>query len=356
MRWLPLVALLAAHGLAVAQEHERYPDITEGDDHVVILAYHHVALDTPASTSINPGLFTEQMDLLEEKDYKVLSLEEVLWRLGKGKPFPGNSVALTFDDAYVSVYENAWPILQKRGWPFTVFVSTDYIDRRFGNYMNWDQLRELSAAGVLIANHSVAHASALVRRESEASQDWLDVLQKDAVSAAERIRAETGVAPRVYAWPYGEYNDAAEQVIADLGWYAVGQQSGPAGFNSSLTAIPRFPVSPGFARLDVFEERLNTEPLPLRIRTAPDRLLKSSEPPTVVFYMNDKRFDIDRVNCFSNSGEKLNLQQRGDHSFAVTSADPLPAGRSKYTCTAPHNSKPGVFGWYSHLWVVGALP
>lgn len=354
MRWLTFAAMLAVHCLALGQENARYPDVTAGDDHVVILAYHHVAVDTPASTSISPGLFTEHMDLLEAKEYTVLSLEEVLWRLDKGKPFPGNSVALTFDDAYVSVYENAWPILQKRGWPFSVFVSTDYIDRGFGNYMNWDQLRELSAAGALIANHSVAHASALARGESESLRDQLDALQKDAASAAERIRAETGVAPRVYAWPYGEYNDAVEQVIADLGWYAVGQQSGPAGFDSSLTAIPRFPVSPGFARLDVFEERLNTEPLPLRIRTAPDRLLRNGEPPTVVFYLDDERFNIDRVNCFSNSGEELKLQHRGDHSFAVTSADPLPAGRSKYTCTAPHNSKPGVFGWYSHLWVVGA--
>lgn len=346
--------LLLAVAPALAQNDLSFPEIDAGDDHVVILAYHHVADDTPASTTVNPGLFEQQMDFLQERGYSVLSLDEVLWRLGKGKPFPPNSVALTFDDAYVSVYDNAWPVLRKRGWPFTVFVSTDYIDREFGNYMSWEQLRELSGAGVLVGNHSVAHTSALARESFESKADWLAWLEQDMRTAAERIRAETGVAPRVLAWPYGEYNDTVEQVVADLGWYAVGQQSGAAGHDASLTAVPRFPVSPGFAKIDVFEERLNTEPLPLRIRNAPDRLRESTEAPTVVFYLNDERFDNDRVNCFSNTGEKLTVQHRGSHSFAVTANDPLPQGRSKYTCTAPHKNKKGVFGWYSHLWVVGA--
>ncbi|MCB1844505.1 MAG: hypothetical protein KDI09_16205, partial [Halioglobus sp.] len=74
------------------------------DDHAVILLYHHVASDTPASTSVSPETFARHLRYLADEGYTVLSLEEVLWRLSKGKHFPKNSVAVTFDDAYASVY------------------------------------------------------------------------------------------------------------------------------------------------------------------------------------------------------------------------------------------------------------
>jgi hypothetical protein len=39
-------------------------------------------------------------------------------------------------------------------------------------------------------------------------------------------------------------------------------------------------------------------------------------------------------------------------TIRVSSPDPLPAGRSKYTCTARHRSENRYF-WYSHLWIKG---
>ena len=56
-------------------------------------------------------------------------------------------VVLTFDDGYRSVYETAYPLLKARGWPFTVFLCPEGIDRGRGPVMTWDQLREMAAAG-----------------------------------------------------------------------------------------------------------------------------------------------------------------------------------------------------------------
>jgi hypothetical protein len=244
--------------------------------------------------------------------------------------------------------------LKKYNWPFTVFVSTDYVDRGFDAYMNWNQLRVLANSGVLIGNHSVTHASALAQRENQSRAQWLELFEQDALQAQERIRKEVGVAPRVYAWPYGEFNDDVEQVIADRGWYGVGQQSGAVGHDSSLTALPRFPIAAAYASPDAFAERIDSEPLPVKLRNPPARLRTDDAPPALVMFVDDPRFDIARLSCFGNLGEKLLMTRIGEHGVEVRASGPVPAGRSKYTCTAPRNEKVGVFGWYSHLWIRGA--
>ncbi len=95
---------------------------------LVILQYHHVNASTPAITSVTPEVFREHMTLLEEKNMTVVNLEEALQSIMTGEPLPERAVAITFDDAYLSVYENAWPELKKRGWSFTMFTSSDPVD------------------------------------------------------------------------------------------------------------------------------------------------------------------------------------------------------------------------------------
>ena len=350
-RTVSLLCILLS-GISVALEDGSNEPLI--DDHVVILLYHHVAEGTPASTSVAPGSFAAHLRHLREENYAVLPLDEVLWRLSKGKPFPKNSVAITFDDAYVSVFDEAWPLLREYDFPFTVFVSTDYIDRNYSAYMSWKQLRVLADSGAQIANHGRAHRSALALLRNGSTDDKLQDFLLDARAAEERIREEVGVAPRVFAWPYGEFNDDVEQGLADLGWYGLGQQSGAAGPYSSLMAVPRFPVSTAHAGLAAFAERVNSEPLPVRLRNPPPRLRADNAPPSLQLFMDDPRYDIAQLNCFNSSGEPLPVRRLGEHSVEVRADQPLPAGRSKYTCTAPHVAKKGVYGWYSHLWVQGA--
>ncbi|MEX2257065.1 MAG: polysaccharide deacetylase family protein [Woeseia sp.] len=323
------------------------------DDHAVILLYHHVADDTPASTSVTPEVFASHLDYLEDNDFQVLPLDEVLDALAGKKPLPENTVAITFDDAYRSVYTTARPMLEVRGWPYTVFVSTDYIDKGYDNYMSWEQLRAISDQRGIIGNHGVAHQSALARGRNESKDDWLERLRLDAVKAQERISAETSTVPSIYAWPYGEFNDDVEAVIRKLGWHGLGQQSGAAGYASSMTAVPRYPQATGYDDIDAFSLRVRSEPLPVTITSAPERLLASGNPaPELTFRLDDEHYSIGGVNCFNSRGERLEMASSDEETLTVRSASALPAGRSKYTCTAAHRGKRGVFGWYSHLWIV----
>jgi peptidoglycan/xylan/chitin deacetylase (PgdA/CDA1 family) len=52
----------------------------------------------------------------------------------------------------------AWPILKKFGYPFTVFIYTDYMKEgpKFGGQsISWNQLAEMRDLGVDIESHTV---------------------------------------------------------------------------------------------------------------------------------------------------------------------------------------------------------
>src|SRR6056297_2355727 len=115
-RWLTGCLLACATGASAA-------------DHGVILMYHHVAGDTPASTSVTPTQFRRHLDFIEDNDFDVVPLQALLDAVYSGDSVPLNAVAITFDDAYVSVHSEALPELTSRGMPFTVFVATQAVDR-----------------------------------------------------------------------------------------------------------------------------------------------------------------------------------------------------------------------------------
>src|SRR3546814_19422700 len=88
-----------------------------------------------------------------------MALPEIVARLRAGQPLPQRAVAITIDDAALSVYRAAWPRLTAAGLPFTLFVSTAPLDRGLSDSMSWQQLRELSGDPlVTVGNHGHRHA------------------------------------------------------------------------------------------------------------------------------------------------------------------------------------------------------
>ena len=113
----------------------------------VVLLYQHVDEGTPAITSIAPSQFNLHLDIIEAEGFTVLPLDELIKRSmdASSEPETGDEkiVAITFDDAYRSIYSNAFPNLQARGWPFTIFVATRLIEEGNPNYLTWDNLKKM---------------------------------------------------------------------------------------------------------------------------------------------------------------------------------------------------------------------
>ncbi len=324
--------------------------------HAVILLYHHVADDTPASTSVTPETLTAHLDHLQANDYRVLPLSRIIRALtgAAEETLPARAVAITFDDAYRSVYTNAAPRLAARGLPFAVFVSTDYIDRGFGGYMNWDQLRDLEARGAEIANHSRAHGHYVHRRAGESEQAWRRRVETDIRAAQAGLERELEHPLQALAYPYGEFDPALTALTAELGLVGFGQQSGPVGPGSDLQALPRFPMASGYADIESLAEKLRTRPFRVDVRSDVGPVLGTdTPPPTLRLRLAGDDPRLDALSCFvtGQGAPEVRWIDRARGVVEVTARAPLPIGRSKYTCTAPSRGAAGSHYWYSHLWM-----
>jgi len=337
--------------LAFAGAHAAGAAMAGAEDHAVVLVYHHVSDATPRSTSVTPAVFEAHLEYLARHDFTVLPLAEVIDALGAGRPLPDRAVALTFDDAYVSVHREALPRLERRGWPFTVFVPTESVDRGYAGYMTWDELRDLERRGGTVGNHSTGHAHLIRREPGEGEAAWRQRVRADIVEAQARLDDELDHPLKVLAYPYGEFDAPLEQLVDDLGYAGVGQQSGPVGPGSDRQALPRFPVAAGFDDLDSLADKLRSRPLPVTVLAPADRLLKpGSGPPELRLRVPSGPYRRGAMRCYV-AGQAPARVEWTDDVVTVRAREPLGPGRSKYNCTVPSKEEPGVFHWYSYLWI-----
>lgn len=327
-----------------------------------VLLYHHISRDTPVSTSVTEEQFAVHMNYLDENNYRVVPLEKILNAVEKGKKIRSRSVAITFDDAYPSVYDNAVPILENNKWPFTVFASGEAIDNASKvaltgaatSYMTWDQLRELERKRGTIGNHGYKHQHMLSREPDETDQQWRERIAGDIKYAQSRLEAELNKPAKILAYPYGEFDAELMALTAELGFLAVGQQSGPVGPSSSARAAPRFPLSSEYADLPRVSEKLNSLPFEIRSPAAPATLLVLGEDkPTLELKVAPGPYRASNLTCFvSAQGTAKVRWQNSASTFAkITARQPLRIGRTNYTCTAPHESIPSLFFWYTHVYM-----
>src|SRR6266496_4222350 len=100
-----------------------------------ILMYHSVLPDPEAQTDVLGGIahsaaeFRAQMELLA-RDYRPVSLNDVVKNLCNGRELPIRSVVVTFDDGYADNYEVAMPILSQLGVPAVFYVTVDCVENR----------------------------------------------------------------------------------------------------------------------------------------------------------------------------------------------------------------------------------
>lgn len=209
---------------------------------VPVLMYHQIA---PArvhgvkeSLCVSPGAFGAQLLLLRLLGWRTMSLGALATILEEGRPAPHRRFVVTFDDAFAGVARYAAPVLARHGFTATIFVPTaltgsctaldggpDSPDKQL---LDWAGLRLLREAGHEIGAHTRTHPH-LLHLTAKSRGEEIAGSRRD-------IAASLGVAPAVFAYPYGEYDaDTAAAVRA-------------AGFAAACTT--RFNVVHGDA--DVF--------------------------------------------------------------------------------------------------------
>ena len=107
----------------------------------IILLYHRIAdveID-PHQLCVSPRHFAEQLAVLTRR-YTPLSLAQCTEAMRKGR-LPRHSAVVTFDDGYADNLHAAKPLLERHGFPATLFITTGQIGspREFW----WDELEKV---------------------------------------------------------------------------------------------------------------------------------------------------------------------------------------------------------------------
>jgi len=325
---LALAAMLFATGAAAAA----------ATDSAVFIMYHRFGESAYPSTNIDLAQFEAHLEELQRGSYTVLPVLEVLAALKSGKKLPDRTVAITIDDAYLSVYEQAWPRLKKAGFPFTLFIATEPIDQGVRNYMTWDQIRAMRDAGVTIGSQTNTHLRMPLANDARNRED----LQY----SGDRFKAELGAIPALFAYPYGEVSAAARALVIEQGFTAAfGQHSGVAHRGGDTFFIPRFAFSERYGGMARFRLQVNALALPVSGITPADPLV-ASNPPAFGFTVDAAVGGLDRLACYHPQFESVAIERLGSNRFELRFPEPLRRGRSRLNCTVPGPDKRyRWFGW-----------
>jgi peptidoglycan/xylan/chitin deacetylase (PgdA/CDA1 family) len=234
----------------------------------LVLCYHAVSERWPTGLAVTPAELERQMRYLVNRGFRGATFLDAV--AGESDE---RIVAVTFDDAFRSVLEQAFPILSKYGLPGTVFVPTAHagsgapmswpgIDRWVGTDherhltgLTWHELKRLSDAGWEIGSHTASHPR-LTELDDAA-------LAEELRSSREECELRLGRACLTIAYPYGA-TDARVAAAALAAGYVAGAAEDP------LRGAPRTALH--CSRVSVYRKdaswrfRLKISPAVRRIR------------------------------------------------------------------------------------------
>ena len=317
----------------------------------VILQYHHVSETLPAVTSVSANTFTKHLNYLKEHNFNVIPLNELISALQQGKALEDKTIAITFDDGYNNNYDQAAPILEEFGYPYTIFVNPKLIDEQASYLMGWDKLRKLAKKGALIANHSAEHNYLHKKLENETQNQWRERTKKDILSSQQRIKEEIGHDYKYVAYTYGEFNNQLQALVTELGFVGIGQHSGAVNQHSNFSRLPRFPAYGFYSKLETLINKINSTAFTINKLTYEDSVT-SKNPPTLTIKLETDDFHKSQFACYVSSVGQANLNWLDDNTVEVTSPKQLNKGRSRFNCTAPSIKQAGSYYWFSQPWVI----
>jgi peptidoglycan/xylan/chitin deacetylase (PgdA/CDA1 family) len=163
--------------------------------------------------------FEAQMQLLKEKGYRVVTLDQLLEFVEFRGQLPGKAVVITIDDGWRSGYDIAFPILKRYGYPATLFVYTDLITGG-AKTLSWDQLREMTAQGLDVQCHTLTHRNLALPQGQETSEEYFEAVRREIDDAARLIEQKLGRRPKYLAYPYGDTNGLAISLLRKQGYRA----------------------------------------------------------------------------------------------------------------------------------------
>lgn len=190
--------------------------------HGRILCYHRISdAHNPALAewAVTPDAFRKQMRYLHTNGYEAVTARELLSAFAEGRSLPP-TVAITFDDGYLDVIENAAPILQEFGFPATMYI----VPGRVGTSAEWDtryggemaplasacELRSVIDAGWEIGHHTRTHPDL-----TELSDEHLT---EEIETARHELETLVDSPVTTFAYPFGLHDRRVRSAVKTAGF------------------------------------------------------------------------------------------------------------------------------------------
>jgi peptidoglycan/xylan/chitin deacetylase (PgdA/CDA1 family) len=186
---------------------------------VPILMYHKIAV-RPARVRlkglyVSPETFVRQLEELDAEGFASCGIAEARTN-GEVRP----RVALTFDDGFRNVFENALAALTAYKKTAIQFLVPNSI----GKFNDWDlrdgeapeplmdagQIREWMQAGHAIGSHSLTHArlTRLTLRDA----------REEIFASKKKLEDLFGIAVEDFCYPYGDWNESVRDLVVEAGY------------------------------------------------------------------------------------------------------------------------------------------
>ncbi len=181
-----------------------------------IFVYHRFGDNKHHSTNTTIKELEKEFKYFKQNNYEIVPLQRIINKLNKQEEIPEKWVALTIDDAYKSFYTHGLEIFKKYNYPFSLYVYVEATNKKYGDFMTWDQLKIASKYGSIgLHSYSHPHLTHLTNEE----------IYQDTKKAYNIFTKEMGYAPITYAYPYGEYNKRVQIQLEKFNFDAILNQS-----------------------------------------------------------------------------------------------------------------------------------
>jgi len=187
---------------------------------VTVLGYHDFSKTKKATQMLlSTAKFRKQMQAIRELGLKVITMEDFLaWKRGE-KTIADKSVLITIDDGWKSVYTDAFPVLKEFGYPFTLFLYTNYVDGG-GSALTSEMIKEMQKHGCSVGSHSVSHPypAAVKAERAKGSDTYAAYLKKEFGESRKILKQKFGTAVTTYAYPGGFFTGEMLPIANEAGY------------------------------------------------------------------------------------------------------------------------------------------
>ena len=324
---------------------------TEGHtaDDATVIMYHRFGEDRYPSTSVKLDLFESHLATIAENNWEVLPLAEIVRRLQNDEELPDKVLAISVDDAFLSVYTEAFPRFKQYGFPFTLFIATESIDQNLPGYANWDQIREMRDSGLVdIGSQSHTHPRMQRISFSEARQE----IERSNM----RFMEELGERPTLFAYPFGEYSVEVRDLVRDSGFVAAfGQQSGIAHKSIHNYEWPRFSFSDLYGSTDRLKRAVHGLPIPIT-DVVHEEMVMETNPPVSGFTVADDIEPMSQINCYASGVKGAVKPEINGRQVLITLPKPFTQHSNRVTCTMPEvnaqGRNTGRWRWFGRQFII----